>query len=101
TTRGSGGVKQYANSLTDMPVTCRIKVPGAGTTDAAYIALRDAWKNKTEILIFGLTYDKSTSGSEGPAGNFIVSDFSIDEGNGKVLFADVEFSPSSFNDWYV
>jgi hypothetical protein len=94
-------VKQYAASMQDLNVTFAIKVPGAGTTDAAYTAFRDAWKNGTEIAVYALTDDKSITGAEGPAGNFIVADFSIEEGNGTVQFASVEIKPSSFNSWYV
>lgn len=101
TTRANGGKKQYAASLTDLTTTFKIKVPATGVTDAAYTAFRDAWKNKSEIAVYALTYAKDLTGAEGPAGNFIVSDFSIDEGNGTVQFASVELKPSSFNDWHV
>lgn len=101
TTRANGGKKQYAVSLTDLGVSFLIKVPTPGTTDAAYTAFRDAWKNKAEIAAYALTGDKTLAGSEGPAGNFVVSDFSIDQGNGTVQFATVELKPSTFNDWYV
>lgn len=101
TTRNNNGTKQFAVSLTESGVTFQIKVPGAGTTDAAYTAFRDAWKNKTEIAAYALTDLKTVSGAEGPAGNFVVVDFSIEEGNGTVLFANVELKPSTFNDWYV
>jgi hypothetical protein len=101
TTRNNSGKKQFAVSLTDITVGFQLKVPGSGSSDTAYAAIRDAWKNKTEIAIWALTDDKAVSGSEGPAGNFVVSDFSIEEGNGNVLFANVELKPSSYNDWYV
>jgi hypothetical protein len=101
TTRGAGGSKQYASSLRDLTVTFQIKVPGSGSTDAAYTAFRDAWKSGAEVAAFALTDAKTIAGAEGPAGNFVVSDFSIEEGNGAVLFANVELKPSSFNDWYV
>lgn len=101
TTRANGGKKQYAASLTDLGVTFQLKVPPAGGTDAAYTAFRDAWKNKSEIAAYALTDASSVAGAEGPAGNFIVADFSIDQGNGVVQFASVELKPSSFNDWHV
>ena len=101
TTRANGGKKQYAVSLTDLTVSFQIKVPGSGLSDAAYTAFRDAWKNKSEIAAYALTDVKTVAGAEGPSGNFVVSDFSIEEGNGSVLFATVELKPSSFNDWYV
>ena len=99
TTRANGGYKQYAVSLKDLSVSFEIKVPGAGSTDAAYTAFRDAWVNGTEICVAALT-DTATNNGEGPAGNFTVGDFSIDQGNGKVLMASVELKPSSFNSWY-
>jgi hypothetical protein len=101
TTRGSGGIKQYGRSLRDFTTTFKIKVPGSGVTDVAYNAFRDAWNSGNDIAVFALTDAKSVTGAEGPAGNFIVSDFTIDEGNGKVLFANVELKPSSFNTWYI
>jgi hypothetical protein len=101
TTRANNGVKQYAASLSDLGVTFQIKVPGAGTTDAAYTAFRDAFKNKTEIAAYALSDAKTESGAEGPAGNFIVSSFDREEGNGQVQFVSVELKPSSFNAWHV
>ena len=101
TTRENGGVKQYAASLSDLGVTFQMKVPGAGVTDAAYTAFRNAFKNKTEIAAFALSDLKTVDGAEGPAGNFIVATFDRDEGNGAVQFVSVELKPSSFNSWHV
>ena len=74
--------------------------PNARVRIYAY-AIRDAFKNKTEIALFALNDLKTVTGAEGPAGNFIISSFEREEGPGQVQFIDVEAKPSSFNSWYV
>lgn len=101
TTRNNNGRKQYAVSLTDEGISFQIKVPAVGVTDASYVAFRNAYKNKSEIAAYALTGDKTEAGVEGPAGNWVVGSFEIDQGNGSVQFATVELKLSSFNDWYV
>jgi len=101
TTRNNGGVKQYATSLKDLSISFEIKIPATIDADAAYTAIRDAWKNGTEIALYALSDLKTVPGAEGPTGNFVIADMTRDEGNGNVLFATVEAKPSSFNTWYV
>lgn len=67
--------------------------------DANIAALRDAWLNGTEIFAAALDGLAATSGSNGPAGNFTVTNFSRNEGLKEAITVEVELSASSFNGW--
>lgn len=101
TTRANGGVKQYAASLKDLGVTFEIIKTGDATLDAGISAFRTAYQGGSEIGVYVLDGASGTSGSEGPCGNWIVSDFSRDESNGAVVKYKIELKPSSFNAWHV
>jgi hypothetical protein len=99
-TRANGGTKSYATSMKDPSITFEIKVPGAGSTDAAFTAFSAANDAGTEIAVWALTASSTDAAAIGPAGNFVVSDFTMDQNNSTVIFATVELKPSSFNFTY-
>jgi hypothetical protein len=100
TTRANAGIKQHASSLKDMTISFEILVPGVGATDAAYSAFRTAYTTGADIAIYALDDDKDTAGAWGPAGNFVVTDFSAGQNVGEVQFKKVELKPSTFNGFH-
>jgi hypothetical protein len=96
-TRGSGGWKSTAATLKDATITfTMVWKPG----DTGFTAIFTAWNTNAEIAFFALDGVKTaSSGSQGPAGNWMVTSFSRSEGLTDALTVDVELSPSSFNGW--
>lgn len=69
--------------------------------DTGFEMLRDAYTEQTEIFVALLDQAASVSGAQGPAGNWIVTKFEVDQGLNNTLIADVEIKPSSFNRWLI
>lgn len=97
--REGGGWKKKVGTLKDATVTFKILwKPG----DTSFEAFRDAFLNDTELAVWVLDGLRTAlSGSQGPAGNFNVTNFSRAEPIGDAMTADVELSPSSFTGYFV
>jgi TP901-1 family phage major tail protein len=96
--RAGGGWKAKVGTLKDATVTMKVLwKPG----DTAFAALRDAYLNNTEVAFWVLDQVKATTGAQGVAGNFNVTNFSRAEPIGDVMTADVELAPSSFTHWFI
>lgn len=97
-TRGNNGWKQTAATLKDGTVTFSMVWKPADTN---FTAILTAWQNSAEIAFFALDELKATTGAQGAAGNFTVTNFSRTENLADAIMVDVELSPSSFNNWVV
>lgn len=96
-TRAGLGWKQTVPTLKDGTITFSMLWKPA---DANFTAILTAWLANAELAIFALDGIKTaTSGNQGPAGNFTVTNFSRNESLTEALMVDVELSASSFNGW--
>ncbi len=96
-TRASGDWMATAPGRKDGTITFNMQWSAA---DAGFVAIKNAWLNKTEIPFYALDGDKATSGKQGPAGNFNVTNFTRNEPLNEAVTVDVELSPSSYNGWF-
>jgi hypothetical protein len=96
TTRGNSGWTQEVPTLKKGTIKFKMLWKPA---DATITALKTAWLAGTEIFAAALDGTAATSGSQGPAGNFTVTNFSRNEGLKEAMTLDIELSPSSFNGW--
>jgi len=95
--RANGTFKQKITTLADGSVSMKMLwKPG----DANFEIVRDAFFGNDEIFFAALDQAKVTVGTQGIAGNFVVSNFSRGEPLGDAMTADVELQPSSFTGWY-
>jgi hypothetical protein len=69
--------------------------------DTGFLALKTAWLARSEIFFAALDQAKATTGSQGPAGNFVVTNFTRTEKIGEAIKVSVELKPSSFAGWSV
>lgn len=96
-TRGSGGWKQEVATLKNASISFQMVWR---TADAGFTVIQTAWNAGTEIAFFALDGIKTAaSGSQGPAGNWMVSKFSRKEGLADAVIVDVELTPSTYNGW--
>lgn len=79
-------------------------------TDTDWVALRDAWLNKTPVEFLILDGAVGTSGSQGLRAGMTVLKFTRSEGNAEAAMSDVEIKPTRFFDasgnavapsWYI
>ena len=71
------------------------------SSDAAFSALKDAWLNSTEIALAAMDGAVDTSGNQGLASNFTVTNFSRSEALEEAITVSVTVKPSSQTEWYV
>jgi len=97
TTRANDGWRATAATLKDGSIEFEMLwKPG----DAAFDALKDAWVNSEEIALAAMDDEIATSGSEGLAGNFTVTNFSRSEPLEEGVTVSVTVKPSSRTQWY-
>ena len=70
-------------------------------SDPAFAAVLDAWLNNKEIGIAAMTGDITVAGSQGLAGNSVVTSFKRNEPLGEAVTVSVTLKPSSFTTWLV
>jgi predicted secreted protein len=93
----AAGFKQKATGLKDATVTTKILWKPA---DTVFNTVRNAYLNDLEISAWMLSGLRNVTGVEGPAGNWLVRNFSRSEPLNEAMTADVELVPSSFTHWY-
>jgi len=97
TTRANGGWRATAATLKDGGIEFEMLwKPG----DSGFEALQDAWDAGDEIAITALDGADDTSGSQGIAGNFTVTNFSRSEPLEEAAKVSVTLKPSSYTQWY-
>ena len=97
TTRGNNGWRATLATLKDGSIEFEMLWD---TADAGFSALQTAWANGDEIALAAMDGDISTSGNEGLAGNFTITNFSRSEPLEEGVSVSVTAKPSSETDWY-
>lgn len=69
-------------------------------TDGGFAIIKTAFLNKAEIAGFALDQAKGTSGAQGVASNFVVTNFTRNEPVGEFQTVSVELKPSSYSGWH-
>jgi hypothetical protein len=100
TTRGNNGWKATAATLKEGSIEFEMLwKPG----DSAFTALQGAWAAGTEIAVAamdGLITGTGSTGKQGLASNFSVTNFSREEPMEEAVTVKVTLKPSSFTQWY-
>jgi hypothetical protein len=97
-TRAGNGWVQSAPTLKDGTITFQMVWK---PSDPAFDDLLTAWLGNDEVFFAALDGADDAVGSQGPAGNFAVTNFSRNEALPEAVMVDVELSASSYNDWHV
>lgn len=97
TTRGNNGWRATAATLKDGSIEFEM-VWDSG--DADFTAIKDAWSGSSEIAMMALDGGESTSGSQGLASNFTVTNFTRNEPLEEAITVSVTLKPSSQSEWY-
>lgn len=96
TTRGSGGWQQFLATLKNGSIEFTMLWDSA---DVAFTAIKDAWLNGTEIAFAAMSAAIATSGSQGLASNFTVTNFTRNEPLNEAISVSVTLKPSSHTTW--
>jgi len=70
-------------------------------SDPAFAAVLDAWLNNKEIAVAAMSGGMAVSGSQGLAGNCVVTSFKRNEPLEEAVTVSVTLKPSSFTTWLV
>lgn len=97
TTRANSGWRATAATLKDGSIEFEMLWD---TDDAGFSAIQDAWSGSSEIALAAMDADIETAGSEGLAGNFVVTNFSRSEPLEEGVMVSVTVKPSSDTEWY-
>ena len=97
TTRGNNGWEATAATLKNGEISFQMFWD---TADAAFTAIQEAWAQAKEIAIAAMDGAIASSGSQGLAGNFSVTNFSRSEPLRELVTVDVTLKPSSYTTWY-
>jgi len=98
TTRANSGWRATAPTLREC--TCEFEMvwkPG----DAGFEAVKTAYLNAGTLALAALTCAHNTTGSEGPIGNWSITDFSRNEPLEEAIIVSVTAKLASFGKWYV
>jgi hypothetical protein len=97
TTRGNGGLRKNIPTLKDLEVTF---VLDADVSKAWWSAIRTAFANRSPIALAVMDGDETSAGADGPAANFIISDFSRDEPLAGDVVYNVTAQVHEYYEWY-
>jgi hypothetical protein len=97
TTRANNGWRATAATLREMQLEFEMQWKPA---DAFFNAVRDAWLANGEIAATALDGADDSSGKQGPAANFSVTNFSRAEPLEEAMTVSVTLKGSSFQQWY-
>jgi hypothetical protein len=95
-TRANNGFKATAPTLKDASIDFDM---GWKPADPAFAAIQAAWAGREEIAIAAMDGDIAVVGSQGLAGNFVVTNFSRSEPLNEAVTVKVTLKPSSFTSW--
>lgn len=101
TTRANNGWRATAATLKDGSIEFEMVWDPA---DAAFTAIKDAWLSAGEIAMAamdGPVSGEGSSGNQGLASNFTVTNFSRSEPLEEAITVSVTLKPSSFTQWHV
>jgi hypothetical protein len=97
TTRANQGWRATAATLRECSVEFQMVWK---KNDAGFTAVKNAWLTGGEIALAVLTGDPDVAGSEGPFGNFSITNFSRNEALEEAIVIDVTAKLSSWGGWY-
>jgi len=97
TTRANAGWRAIKTSLRDATIEFEMMWD---EDDAGMEAIRDAYIGGNEIALAVMDADITTAGSEGLAGNFVITAFSRSEPLEEGITLSVTAKPSSNTTWY-
>ncbi len=97
TTRANAGWRTTAATLREMTVEFEMQWKSG---DAGFEAIKAAWLASTEIVLAVLDQAKTVMGTQGPAGNFVITNFSRNEPLEEALTVSVTAKASSFPQWF-
>lgn len=98
TTRSNSGWRATAPTLREC--TCEFEMiwkPG----DTQFEAIKTAFLTAATIALAVLTGDKAATGSEGPAGDWSITNFSRNEALEEAVTVSVTAKLASFTEWFV
>ena len=96
TTRGNSGWKATAPTLKEATLEFEmVWKPG----DTGFEAIKNAFLNNTTVALAPLTGDKATNGSEGPRGNWSITNFSREEPLEEAIIVKVTAKMAKFAAW--
>lgn len=98
TTRANSGWKQTMATLKDGSIEFEMVWDN---TDADFLAIKNAWRDKTEIAIAAMDGAIATSGNQGLVTNCYVTNFSRNEALDDAVKMSITMKPSSYSAWYV
>ena len=97
TTRSNGGWRATVPTLREMTIDFEMQwKPG----DEAFEAIKDAYLANGEICIVCLDKTIATAGAQGPAGNFVVTNFARSEPLEEAMKVSVTLKASSYMTWH-
>jgi hypothetical protein len=97
TTRGNSGWRATAATLRECSVDFQMIWKNG---DAGFTAIKEAWVNGTEIALAILTGDPAEAGTEGPFGNFSITNFTRNEPLEEAITVDVTAKLSAWGGWF-
>jgi TP901-1 family phage major tail protein len=97
TTRANAGWRTTAATLREMTIEFEMQWK---TGDAGFEAIKDAWLAADEIVLAALDQEKTVTGAQGPAGNFVITNFSRSEPLEEAMTVSVTAKASSFPQWF-
>jgi len=97
TTRANNGWRATAATLKDGSIEFEMLWD---PNDAGFTAIQTAWANAAEIAMAAMDGAIATSGSQGLASNFTVTNFSRNEPLEEAVTVSVTIKPSSYTTWY-
>jgi hypothetical protein len=97
TTRGNNGWRATLATLKEGSIEFEMLWDSA---DSGFTAIKDAWLNSNEIALAAMDGDIATSGNQGLASNFTVTNFSRNEPLEEAITVNVTVKPSSQTTWY-
>ena len=96
TTRANSGWRATAPTLREC--TCEFEMVWKDS-DAGFTAVKDAFLNATTLKLAGLTGDKGVANSEGPMGDFSITNFSRNEALEEAIMVSVTAKLAKFDQW--
>jgi len=97
-TRGNNGFRTNVITLKEVSVSVTAEWK---PDDTGWQEFRDAYQNGTEVPIAVLDGSPTTSGSQGPAGNWVVTQFDRPESPTEVVTTEITLEPSSYMSYWI
>ena len=97
TTRSNSGWRATAATLKDGSIEFEMVWD---SEDSGFTKVKDAWLASSQVALAAMDGDIETSGNQGLASNFTVTNFSRSEPLEEAITVSVTIKPSSHTQWY-